>query len=169
MKLSYFFFGIIFVLATSCQSGVDEDLKQANDSLAKMTTKRNLAKSCFSVVYPQGDVANFVNYLFSDLGAAEWPIAFDEMEAEQIESIGQTPLPRNVVVSPLKRNQLNSKEIVLAPDLENQVVVVKGYLPGSQEVVWENQWSLGTAQASEDTQQLCQSNLETGISPYYQE
>ena len=166
MKTNYLLPGILVLFSTGCQSAPDLDLKQANAAMAKMAVDRTLTKSCFAVVYPHGEASDFVTYLFSDLGAAEWPIAFDEMEEEQLEAIGQPSLPRNVIVSPFKRNQPNSKEIVLIADNANRAVLVEGYVAESNEVAFEAQWPLGTAQASEATRQLCQSNLEMGISPF---
>lgn len=166
MKTNYLLLGILALFSTACQSAPDPDLKQANAAIAKMTVDRTLTKSCFSVVYPDGEASDFVKYLFSDLGAAEWPIAFDEMEEEQFKAIGQPLLPRNVTVSPSKRNQPNSKEIVLIADNANRAVLVQGYVAESNEVAFEAQWPLGTAQASEATRQLCQSNLEMGIDPF---
>lgn len=160
-----FLLGIGVLFSLGCQSAPDPDLKQANAAMAAMATDRTLAQSCYSAVYPDGEASDFVNYLFSELGAVEWPIAFDEMEEEQFEAIGQPFLPSNVTVSLSQRKQPNSKEIVLVADDESRSILVSGYLEASNDIVFEDQWSLGTAQASEATHQLCQSNLEMGISP----
>ena len=166
MKANYLLLGILVLLSAGCQSASDPDLKQANAAMAKMAVDQTLTKSCFPVFYPHGEASDFVNYLFSDLGTAEWPIPFDEMEEEQFKSIGQPSLPRNVTVSPFKRNHPNSKEIVLIADNANRTVLVQGYLAESNEIVFEAQWPLGTAQASEATHHLCQSNFEMGISSF---
>lgn len=163
MKISHKIVTTILVLLIGCQSVPDSDLKQASNSLSKMATNYHLRKSCFSVVYPNGTASDFVNYLFSDLGTAEWPIAFDQIEVEQTESIGQTPLPENVVISHLNRTQIDSKEIVLQADDINRMIIVQGYLPQSNQVKLAASWKLGTAKADQFTQQICQSNLEMGI------
>lgn len=165
MNKTHGLIGLLSLLAVGCQSPSDPDLTQASDALSKMATNSTLTKSCFSVVYPNGEASDFINYLFSDLASAEWPIAMDEMEAEQMKSVRQTPLPNNVVVSPLKRAKTESKEIVLKPDSAERAILVEGYLAGSNTVDFEDRWPLGTAQASDATQQLCQSNIDMGISP----
>lgn len=156
-------------LLASCRAAPDPDLESANRAMSTMASSRILTRSCFSVVHPNGTASDFVQYLFSDLASAEWPVAFDEMEAEQMRAIGQAPLPPNVRVSYLKRQQPDSKELVLIPDDGNQAILVKGYLANDTSVAFEDEWSLGTAQADLATQHLCHSNLEMGINPYYPE
>ena len=148
----------------SCQAPPDEDLTAANAAMAKMASASTLRRSCFTIVYPEGQASDFLSYLFSDLGTAEWPIAFDEMEAQQMKSIGQVPLPPNVVVSPNSRSTPDSKEIVLIADDDNREIRVEGYLADSEDVALEANWPLGTAQAGEDARMLCESNLQIGIS-----
>ena len=98
MKSDPILVGILVLSVTSCQSPSDPDLRKANDALERMATHSTLAKSCFSVVYPNGKASDFINYLFSDFGELRnGQSLFDEMEAEQMRAIGQTPLPRNVV------------------------------------------------------------------------
>ena len=56
-------------------------------------------------------------------------------------------------ISPLKRTESGSKEIVLQP-VSDRDILVKGYLAGSSKVEFEEQWPLGTAQADDTTQQI---------------
>jgi hypothetical protein len=133
--------------------------------MAAMAKPASLGKSCFTVVAPNGQPSEFVDYLFSDLGAAEWPIAMDEFEAEQMRSIGQPVVPPTVQVSRNQRQHIDRKELVLRGDDANGMVVAQGYLANGAEPMFEAQWPLATAQPGPGVAELCQSNIEMGISP----
>lgn len=155
------------VALNGCQSSdpnaqaLDADLMAANAAFAGMTQNWTLSHSCFGVAYPEGGAENFVRYLFSDLGSAEWPVAFDELEAEQMAAIGQTSLPPNVVVSPNERQYFDRKELVL--QAQDGQIYVRGYLPEQSDPQFETYWELATVQTSPDVVPLCESNLDLGI------
>jgi|GEM_PF-1280599 len=150
------------LLLGGCQQP-DPQLKQASFAMAKMATQKALSRSCFYMIYPNGKPSDFVEYLFSDLGVAGWPLAFDEQEVEQMKAVGMVPLPREVVVSPRERQKPQQKELVLVPDDASNKIEAKGYLPEQDSPNVQNQWNLATATPDEATQQFCRSNLELGI------
>ncbi len=155
--------GLGSALLASCGGQpADPQLEQAADALAAMTQSSHLSRSCFYLVYPSGRAPEFIQYLFSDLGAAEWPVALDPMEAEQMQAAGQTVLPPEVSISPQQRRNPQQKELVLTADAEGQVVAT-GYLPGETEPNLTENWQLATATPDEFARNLCQSNLEMGI------
>ncbi|NEO28025.1 MAG: hypothetical protein F6K03_14370 [Kamptonema sp. SIO4C4] len=143
-------------------SPTDEQLEQAAAAMADMTKRPTLSRSCFYVVYPNGQATEFINYLFSDLGTAEWPIAIDPMEAEQMQSIGKDVLPPEVKVSPQQRSDPQQKELVLMANAEGQIMA-EGYLPEEDTPTLTQEWSLATATPDQATQDLCRSNIEMGI------
>ena len=155
----------IILLLTACGSAPDEDLTAANTALSQMASNRTLSRSCFTVAYPDGQAADFIDYMFSDLGSAEWPVAFDEYEEQAMGSIGQVPLPANVAVSPLSRTSPNQKELVLTANNAERKILVQGYLANDSKVVFEDEWPVGTAVADDMVREMCISNLEMGISP----
>ncbi len=146
---------------TSCQAA-DPDLAQASEAMAAMATRKHLSRSCFYVVYPQGQASEYVNYLFSSLGAGEWPTALDPEEAAAIRV---TLLPDNVRVSPLQRQHLEKKELVLSADDQQGIIQAKGYLPDQTNPSFESQWSLGSATPSPLAQAACENAIDIGISP----
>lgn len=154
------------VVLNSCQSTattttLDSDLVEANAALAMMTQDRILSRSCFRVAYPEGGSENFVRYLFSDLGSAEWPVAFDEVEAEQMKAAGQKPLPPNVVISANARVYSDRKELVIQS--QNGQISVKGYLPHTTDPQFEAVWELGQSQTQSEFVPLCESNIDMGM------
>ncbi|MDJ1183664.1 hypothetical protein [Roseofilum casamattae] len=154
--------GCILLILGGCQSG-DPQLRQASQAMAQMATSKMLSRSCFYWVYPEGQPSEYIDYLFSDLGTVEWPIALDAMEAEQMKAIRQTPLPPEVRVSPLERNYPQEKELVLLPDDENGTIAARGYMPDEETPTLETAWPLAIATPDEITAQFCHSNIELGI------
>ncbi|WP_148288334.1 hypothetical protein [Prochlorothrix hollandica] len=145
----------------SCQSPPDSDLLAANAALAPLSQNRILSQSCFAVAYPNGVAADFVRYLFSDLGSAEWPVAFGEGDVEQMEAMGQVPLPPNVVISAHERQYPDRKELVITAVAG--LIQVRGYLPQETEPNFVDEWELGTASTSPEVVPLCESNIDMGL------
>ncbi|MEB3274620.1 MAG: hypothetical protein ACO4AI_14080 [Prochlorothrix sp.] len=152
-------------LLSSCQSPTDSDLMAANTALSAMVTTRNLKNSCFGVAYPEGGAENFIRYLFSDLGSAEWPVAFDALEREQMAAAGQTPIPANVVISALDRQYPDRKELVL--QAQTGQITAQGYLPEETTPHFEALWELGPAVTNPTPDPLmvplCESNIDMGM------
>ena len=159
-------FSFLLVLISACSSAnkVDKELNQANKALKDLARPSSLTKSCFYLVYPQGNATDFVKYLFSPLGSAELPIAFDEEEASQMKSVGMATLPPNVKISINQRSHQKEKELVLIP--QNNTVIVNGYLPDENQPILETEWELSKIEIDQSTKLICESNLDLGIDPY---
>lgn len=155
---------IILISACSSSSKLDPDLNQANKALKGLASPSSLTKSCFYLVYPNGNATDFAKYLFSPLASAELPIAFDEEEAAQMNSVGMTTLPPNVKISINLRSHVKEKELVLIP--RNNILTVNGYLPDESQPVLETEWQLSKVEINESTKLICESNLDLGIDPY---
>lgn len=156
----------IWLLMVSCGGApADAELSQAAQAMAQLARSRHLERSCFYVVYPQGTPTDFVGYLFSDLGSADWPVAFEPLEAEQMQSAGITPLPGTVKISAQQREQPEQKELVLLADDAAGDIQLLGYLPNETEPNVEERIPLTPANPEDFTVQMCQSSLEMGVSP----
>ncbi len=156
------FIGLLSLGGWGCQAEVDAELQQANAALRGMAAPLSLSKSCFGVVYPNGQASDYLNFLLSDLGAAEWPVALDEQERQQLKAIGQVPMPTTVSVSLHQRRYRDRKELVLQADDATRSVLVNGYLPYSNQVQLAARWDVGTAVPDAGVAALCQSSLEMG-------
>ncbi len=71
------------------------ELNQAKSFVQYLTSKRFLSRSAFKHVYPEKKPSQFVNYLFSTIGSAEWVVTGDPFEEEQMRSI-RIPIPPQV-------------------------------------------------------------------------
>ncbi len=153
---------ILGLVLGACQAEVDPELQQANAALRGMASPLSLSKSCFFVAYPNGQASDYLSFLLSDLGAAEWPVAMDEQERQQLKAIGQLPMPTTVSVSVEQRRYRDRKEVVLRADNGTRSVLVDGYLPNSDQVQLAARWQVGTAVPDAGVRALCQSSLEMG-------
>ena len=101
----------------------DPELKQSVNYVRYLTSKRFLRNSAFSYTFPEQKPSQFVSYLFSDIGTAEWVVMNDPLEEEQLRSIS-VPVPSmNVAIT----NEF-------MPDQEKQLVL-KGNDPTDQIIV----------------------------------
>ena len=156
-------FGLMSI--AGCGKSLDPDLEQTSDAFRKMLSSSVLTKSCFYFVFPDGNPTDYINYIFSPLGSAEWPVAMDNFEKEQMQSVGQVTIPRNVIVSPLARTNTLAKEVVLTPNDEENLVILKAYRDSEVRTHFEEEIPLASAIVSPDLRTLCESNIDMGISP----
>lgn len=174
----------VFLAAlTGCDvQSTDPELSKAARAMHHMTTRPFLSRSCFYVAYPNGSPTDYVDYIFSPLGAVEWPpgdgstpagedvspeqammqetMAF---EAEQARAAGLPVLPGSVRISRLQRSNSRAKELVLSPADEEDKVMAKGYLPGETEPVLQTEWTVAKASPGQAVRQMCESNIEMGV------
>lgn len=155
----------LLALLGGCSPSQDPDLKQAVQATSSMGKARHLQRSCFYLIHPQGQPSDFVGYLFSDLGVAEWPIAIDPDEAAGMKAAGIPPLPEGVGLSPGQRQHRDRKELVLTGNDAAGQVEIMGYLPNADQPNIQATFPLAVASPDDFTQQLCQSALESGINP----
>ena len=74
-------------------------------------------------------------YIFSDLGIAEWPIALDPLESEQLASVRIPALPSDVALLPNRPDPRRGKQVVLRADDTGGAVVIEAYENGIHEAV----------------------------------
>lgn len=173
---------VVLTLLSGCSAeSTDPELRQAARAMHQMTTRSSLNRSCFYVAYPNGSSADFVDYLFSSLGTAEWPpgdgktppgeeLSADEammqeamaFEAEQAKAAGRAVLPGTVTISRLERRDSGAKELVLSPGDAKGVVLARGYMPDETEPAFESEWTLAKASPGPSVEQLCHSNIQMG-------
>jgi len=133
--------------------------------MRNMCTEANLAKSAFPCVYPECRASEWVSYLFSTLGAAEWPpragLEFTDEEA-RIARIAV--LPQGVEVVPLRPRRNFERQIVLRFDDVAGVVTAQAYETWNDDPVFEREWTIPKVTASELAAQAAESNLRMGMS-----
>ena len=129
IALSLVFAGLISLSGCGKQAETidNAELSQAVQSVKYMTSKRWLSKSAFRSSYPDGKPSDYVNYLFSDFGVSEWPIALDEMEADQLKSARIPPLPPTVVLVPNQPDPSETLQVVIRAVDGEGLVIIEAY------------------------------------------
>jgi hypothetical protein len=133
-------------------SGGEEypELEKAGRVVRYMSASRQLNRSSFMELYPKGKPSDFVSWMFSDLGAAEWPPLeweLDEMERKGIRSIGIPIIPRDVGIFSTRRMDAARQIIVKADDSKGKIII-EGFLKPDQPSVLVKEWPFQLPQAS---------------------
>ncbi len=119
---------MLLAMLTGCSSSnVDPRLEQGVASMKYMTSKKFLSRSAFSSLYPEQNPSDFVQYIFSTMGSAEWPVAFDEGEKEQLRSIGVPIMPNNLAIVPNEPDPKNQLQVVVKADDGAGLVIIEAY------------------------------------------
>ena len=128
---------LLLIVTIGCNSSpqMDADLSQGVASVRYMTSKRWLSRSAFQATFPDKKPSDYVSYLFSDFGVAEWPIAIDEQERQQLRAAGIPPLPADLPLVSNRPDPTHERQIVIRADDAEGVVIIEAYeTPNSQPI-----------------------------------
>ncbi len=155
----------ILILMTACAEKAPPELNQAAKVIKFMMKPSNLSRSSFSVLFEQHKPSEFVSYIFSEMGAAEWPLGGGFDDPEQLKAIGAPVPPADVTFTSRKPDKTNKKQIVVGFDDDKGVVTIAAYLDPTKPPVFEREWKLATSiKSAQGIEEMTQSNLQMGIS-----
>ncbi len=129
----------LFLISTiGCRNApeMDTTLSQAVASVSYMTSERWIARSAFQATYPDRKPSDYVSYLFSDLGVAEWPIAIDEQERQQLRAAGIPPLPPGIPLVPNRPDPNHERQVVIRADDTEDVVIIEVYETSNSQAIF---------------------------------
>lgn len=118
------------LLATlpACAPAVPGDLQQAVAVAQYMASPRWLGRTAFPESAPEDPKpSDFVRYVFSDFGVAEWPMALDPREEEQLRATRTPVLPPTVSLVPNAPSMEHGRQVVLRPDDAAGVLHIVAY------------------------------------------
>lgn len=123
----------LFLYSCTETETVSPEIKRGVHVVQYMASKRQIQRTSFPFTYPEGKPSDYVNWMFSALGAAVWPdtedmAEMDPMIAEQAKSIGAPLIPKGVRIVPLSPNPKFEKQIVVKFDDARRLLIVEGYL-----------------------------------------
>ena len=138
LLLSFAFSGIL-----GCEAPPDyPELEKAIRVVRYLSAPNQLQRSSFLVIFHGGQPSDFVTWMFSTFGKAEWPPAEGSLEMENygweeaLQVTGTPVPPREVSFVALKPDPNLKKQIVVKPDDARQKIMVEGYLdPGAAPVL----------------------------------
>ena len=141
--------GILFVtLLAACSRSsppaVDPQLRKAETVARYLTSARHLGKSAYPATRRTGTPSELVSYVFSDIGAAEWPPGEDAspMEQEQARATRMPLLPRDVGLVANRPDPRLRKQVVLRGDDAKNELVAEGYADPSKPPVFVERWAM---------------------------
>ncbi len=133
-----------------------------------MMAPNQLRRSMFSAAYPDPKPSDYVSYLFSTMGAAEWPPSgayVSPEELEQMRAIGMPVPPGDVAYVPNRPDAAHGKQIVIQADDARGVVLLEGYLDPTGMPALRQELTFRKARPDPIAESIYQSNLEMGMSP----
>lgn len=141
------------------------DLYQTYQAMRNMCTEANLVNSAFPYVYPDCRASEWVSYLFSTLGSAEWPPRAGQEFSEQEARIARIAvLAEDVAVVPLRPRRNFARQLVIGFDDGHNLVTADAYAAWNQPPVFQREWTVPQVVASELAAQTAESNLQMGVS-----
>ncbi len=98
-----------------------------------MSAKKQLSRSSFIALKKNNTASDFIDWMFSPLGSAEWPpsqnsLEFSPDELKMIRSSGIPTLPQNVSIVANKPDPRKGKQIVVKSDNVGGRIIVEGYI-----------------------------------------
>jgi hypothetical protein len=128
---------VLFVLLVSCSSSpnINPRLEQAVLSFKYMTSKKFLSDSPFKNIYPRQIPSEYLEYIFSTIGSAEWPTAYDEGEEEQLRSVGIPIMPLDIAIAPNRPDLKVDLQIVLKADDKTGMIIIEAYEKAGEDPV----------------------------------
>jgi hypothetical protein len=150
-----------------------EDLRQGASVIGSMAAPRHLRQSMFLGLFPSGKPSQFVSFLFSTLGTAEWPesersAARDPILGEEAAAIGIPLLPDGVAFTDRSPKSELGRQIVVRFDDPRNLLIIEGYVDPTQPPVLtvEREFRVPTLRPHETLllRRIAESNLELGAS-----
>lgn len=134
-----------------------------------MSAPANLARSQFCVAYPECKASEFVNYLFSPMGASEWPYgeseaSRDPMIREEADAVGMPLVPAGVSFVPRTPDIAKGKQLVITFDDERNIIIVMGFLDPAQEPDLVREFPIEKVAPAPGVREIFEANSEMGIS-----
>jgi hypothetical protein len=142
-------------------SDVSPKLEQAVRAVRQMTAGRQLPRSAFSAAYDHGTPSEYVSFLFSTLGVAEWPVAMDEAEAEAMRSAFITPLPDRVLTAAVRPSG-PWPQLVIRGDDTRGLLIALGYEAPGQPAVLTEEWPLPQVSPAVGVREMFEDQVSQG-------
>ena len=156
-KILLSFLVVFLVGSCATESHAPPELEMAIAAFTRMTSPAMLRNSMFYAVFPAGTPRQYVSYLFSDLGVAEWP----PVEGVEEALPGQC-LPSNVAVTHSRPDPSRKMQVVIRWDDERRLILFEGYADPLKPPVIRRETSFPVVRPSVLARLAAQGNLEMG-------
>jgi hypothetical protein len=120
----------LFYLDFSSKDNVE--LRKGIAVVKYMSAPRQLQRSSFLLAYPNGTPEQFLSWMFSPLGVAEWPpyeggLEFNPEEEAMIRKTGMRFIPVGLVLVPQEPDMEKGRQVVIKADTAQRLLIAEGY------------------------------------------
>jgi len=141
-------FILVLWLAIGCggrEAPAPPELEQAVRVVRYMTSPMRLSRSGFQA-QSSDKPSDFVSYMFSDMGVAEWPYSEEMVEedpslGEEARAIGMPLIPQGVSLVPRRPDPSQKTQLVVKSDDARKMIMVEGYADPSTKPVLTREWA----------------------------
>ena len=127
---------VMFAALVACggKAEVPPEFERGVSLVRYFASPRYLGNSMYSATVEQHKPSELISYLFSTMGAAEWPPSEDSLELTKEQArTTRTPLvPSNIRLRPLAPDNQPGLQLVLKPDDARKMIIVEGYVLPNQ-------------------------------------
>ncbi len=97
-----------------------------------MSAPRQLQRSSFLAAYPGGTPNQFLSWMFSSMGVAEWPpyeggMEFSLEEERMVRKSGLPFIPAGLLLISQEPDREKGRQVVIKVDTARQVLIAEGY------------------------------------------
>ena len=151
MKLTTgYFFILLFVFFVGfwgCEGAVPADLDRAAKVIRFMSEENKLEKTSFPALYPKCLPSEFVKWLFSEKGLAEWPDSLDNDDSNpdvrnKAFKEGAPIVPTNVHFFAGKTDPNSGRQLIVKANDVSRIIIVEGYGDPQKKPDLKREWSL---------------------------
>jgi hypothetical protein len=138
----------MLLLCAACGGGgggaATPELERGVAVVQYFSSMRFLGRSMFASTSDDWKPSELVSYIFSSMGAAEWPPgeSSDERDKEQARAARTPMVPANVRLVPLRPDSRHKQQIVIRADDARRMIIVDGYLDPAQKPVLTQEWEM---------------------------
>ncbi len=120
-------------------------LQKAENVVRYVSSKRQLKRSSFHAISGEKKPSRFVQWMFSNIGYAEWymvdaPGEFHAEELKMIKKSGIPLIPPDVAIVANKPNPERNKQVVVKADNTKNKILVESYLNPQNPPVRSHEW-----------------------------
>lgn len=123
-------FALIYFVVIGKREKVLNEYEKAAYVIGQMVKDANADRSAFRVYYPGGNAKDFVEYIFSTPGSAEWPPSEDsdiEMTNDEAAAAGIIKIPKGFRYYKQNLNTGWEKQVVVKWNNEDNAIITEVY------------------------------------------
>ncbi len=144
----FFILSLVFLTGfLGCEGAVPADLDRAAKVIRFMSEENKLEKTSFPALYPKCLPSEFVKWLFSEKGKAEWPDSLDNDDSNptvrnKAFKEGAPIVPRNVQFFAGKTNPDGGRQLIVKANDASRTIIVEGYGDPQKKPDLKREWDL---------------------------